>query len=350
MLIKKGRLLVVSLHLSGGCFYYSNHLIENLNMPKSVYTPKKVCEDGAVRNANHLYFYGYNSVLRYLSLFCFLIRIFVGGVTGYYNKLLLCGYTSWDPYIMRVWRLTRRPSFFIVHDGKLHLGNEAGPLQEKLVVTMKRSTCLIFLSNYVRELVRKNFAISKPSYIAPHGLIDYGDLSSETGKNKKNILFLGRVDEYKGIDLLIDAVNRIEDCDFTVTIAGKWSIKRPDCMSTRFIIIDKWLTTEEIRKHVQDADIMVMPYKEATQSGVATVAINYCVPVIATDVGAFSEQFNGMGSVLIKPDSEELAIAIKDLVEDRYRLISMKKQMAVLRENYKWSEISEGLKSYISEW
>lgn len=67
----KPKLLVVSLHLSGGCFQYSNELIARLDLDKEVYIPSKCLEPINLKHYKTLRFYGYNTLLRWLSLFPF---------------------------------------------------------------------------------------------------------------------------------------------------------------------------------------------------------------------------------------------------------------------------------------
>ncbi len=92
------------------------------------------------------------------------------------------------------------------------------------------STHLIFLSDYVRDLVKKNFHIDKPCMIVPHGLIDYGELAeSHRQSAKPTLLFLGRVSKYKGVDLLMEAMKQVDDSKYSkLIIAGKWGCALPD--------------------------------------------------------------------------------------------------------------------------
>lgn len=347
MFVKKKKLLIVSLHLAGGCFQYSNELIAHLPIDKEIWIPRKVCEVCSLKGTHTLFFYGYPTLLRLLSLAVFLVRILIGAMFGCYSGLLLCGFTSWDYWIMKVWRCTRLPSYFVVHDGKMHLGETEKRNQQQLLQIMRWSTHLIFLSDYVRKVVKDNFNIEKPSIIVPHGLIDYGLLPKIQKKEdaKPTLLFLGRVSRYKGVELLLEAIKQVPNELYDkLIIAGKWSYKNESEYNHEKIeIIDKFLSSDEILHYIALADIMVFPYIEATQSGVATLAINYLRPSISTDVGAFKEQFNNDVTIFVKPDTDELARAINYLLQYPKVLEGMKQSLVKLRDVYSWNEISKKL-------
>ena len=344
----KKKLLVVSMHLGGGCFHYSNEIMSRMHIDRDLYIPEITCEKHSLTDYKTLKFYGYNNIRRYLSLFVFLIKIFWKGIIGRYNALLLFGYTSWDYYFVRVWKLTGRKVYFVVHDGKLHIGEENDLNQSRLLYIMKQAHNLIFLSEYVRNMIRLSYGIDKPYHIAPHGLIDYGAADSVDHK-KPVLLFLGRISRYKGIELLIDSLKYIPDVYEKLIIAGKWEYAVPDISDRRIEIVDKWLSEDEIVDFISKADIMLFPYIEATQSGVATLAINYLKPVVAFNVGAFKEQFDNTSALLIDTvDAESFADGITRLCVDEGMRVSMKSAMRKLREKYSWDCIASDLIEYIN--
>ena len=137
-------------------------------------------QTGRTRNAKGLqdpFVLGYPKMIRMLSLACFLLRALLGATTGRYSALIVFGATSWDYYVVKTWNLTKLPSFYVVHDGKMHEGEQNNKIQRQIIGTMKMSTHLVFLSNYVRNMVKKNYNVDKPCLIVPHGLIDYGKLT-----------------------------------------------------------------------------------------------------------------------------------------------------------------------------
>lgn len=339
------KLLIYSMHTSGGCFQYSNEIIDKLNCEKEVWISKKVLEKSILTNTHSLPFWGYPSILRLISLALYLVYIYVGAKMGRFSGLLLCGFTSWDYYIMRIWHHTGLPSFFIVHDGKMHTGEKSNIYQNQLVQIMQWSTHLIFLSEHVHNMVKDCFNIDKPYIIAPHGLIDYGTLPKIKRSDKPTLLFLGRITKYKGVELLLDAVKNIPEHIYDkLIIAGKWAYEPPtDYNHDKVEIIDRWLSNDEILHYIAQSDIMVFPYIEATQSGVATLAINYLRPSVVTRVGAFSEQFNPRAAIMVEPTVEDIAIGIIQLCSDKSLYKLLLESLEEDKYRYSWDTISSNL-------
>ncbi len=347
------RLLIVSCHLSGGCFQYSNEIIRHLEMPAHIYVPKKVGEHSVIEGIRKQTFllWGYPNFLRFFSLIWLLIKIFILGSLGYYHSLLLFGFAGWDYYIMRAWKLTDRPSFFVVHDGKMHIGEENSKRQNELCYIMRNATNLVFLSEYVHELVETQFNIDKPFHIAHHGMIDYGRILLHEQHIKPTILFLGRVTQYKGVNTLLNAIRLVPmGCYSKLIIAGKWDrniVLGPS--NEKVLMDDRFLSNDEILHYLEICDIMVFPYHEATQSGVATLAINYLKPSIVTNVGAFSEQFTNNSAVFIEPDNPDvLANAITELCLDVSKRQRMVEAIKLERSRFEWPSIAKGLNNYIA--
>lgn len=338
------------MHLEGGCFHYSNHIIANMQCSREEWIPRKLAEPGMLKGCKTLLFWGYPKMIRMLSLACFLLRALLGATTGRYSALIVFGATSWDYYVVKTWSLTKLPSFYVVHDGKMHEGEQNNKTQRQIIGTMKMSTHLVFLSNYVRNMVKKNYNVDKPCMIVPHGLIDYGKLTERnTHSTAPTLLFLGRVSKYKGVDLLMESIKQVDEDRYSkLIIAGKWEYALPkDYNRQKIEIVDKWLSNDEILHYLSQADIMVFPYLEATQSGVATLAINYLKPSVVTKVGAFAEQFDDEAVIFVNPDVDEFAHAINSLLDNGPKLAEMKRAMEKLKSKYSWKNIAAGFEAQL---
>lgn len=340
----KNRILVVSLHINGGCFQYGNELFSRLKTLCDIYIPNIVTEQLKISRFKKLLYWKRPTPLRLLSLAWFLVKIVLLGLTGYYKALLLAGFSSWDYYILKAWKLTGRPSIFVVHDGIMHQGEQNSDNQHKLKYLIQKSTILIFLSEFVRDNVCEKLHIHKKSIIVPHGLIDYGALP-ERRRNSgdlPSLLFLGRVSAYKGVDVLLDAIQAVPDNVYdNLVIAGKWNDEVPSSIPAKTKIIDKWLSTDEIKQFIADSDIMIFPYREATQSGVASLAINYLKPSVVTDAGALPEQFPARGALFAEAgDAESLAKAITALCKDESLRKSQITELSSTRCSLDWDEIA----------
>ena len=344
------KVLVISTQLTGGCFQYANSIIKNLNGKFEIVLPSRGREDNTIVPDWSIKYIGYGVIVRFFSFICSILRIGGGLVLGKYEALLLFGITRWDYFYLKLWKLSKLKSFTIIHDGRMHDGELNEQFQKSIIEIMSMSTNLVFLSDYVKQMVKEEFNIEKPSHIAPHGLIDYGKIHHYKQRPVPKILFLGRVSRYKGVDTLLEAMRLVpSDCYSKLIIAGRWEKNIDIVPSTEKIEIkNKYLSYEEILTTIESCDIMVFPYREATQSGVATLALNYLKPSIVTTVGAFKEQFTERSAVFVEPDNPaEFARSITELCYDLAQRNIMVESIKKEKSQFEWQSIAEDLKRYI---
>lgn len=348
--MKEKKLLILSTQVAGGCFQYSNEIIACWPGEKELVMAEKTAEPHNLTPDWTIKYWGYPAFRRAASLALTVTKIFFGIIQGRYSGIVLFGTTKWERAILRIWKTSGLPSFTVIHDGVMHKGEKNAAQQKLLIQLMKMSSHLIFLSRYVKDLTKEELGIDKPSIIAPHGLIDYGELPPLKKSEKPMLLFFGRISKYKGVELLLKAIKKVPDELYDkLIVAGEWLYPNmTDCNTDKVIIVDKKLSADEIKHCIALSDILILPYIEATQSGVATLAINYLLPTIATDVGAFREQLNDDTTVFIHPDANELAEALTTLLQNPERLEKMKAALEKLRETYSWRHIAANLAKEIS--
>lgn len=136
----------------------------------------------------------------------------------------------------------------------------------------------------------------------------------------KLLLFFGYVRKYKGLDLLIDALAELvkDDPSYKLLAAGEFyddekfysdkvaSLK----LSEHVKLLNQFIPNEEVIKYFEPSDLVVLPYRSATQSGILNLAYGFYKPVLVTNVGGLAEFVDdGKTGFVIKPDSQ------KDLVE-----------------------------------
>jgi glycosyltransferase involved in cell wall biosynthesis len=157
-------------------------------------------------------------------------------------------------------------------------------------------------------------------------LLERGDggLSREVSEQGNEVLFFGRIWEYKGLSYFIEASDRIIGIlpNLRFVIAGRGEslqkyrsqIKSP----AHFEIHEGYVDDEFAAALFRRSSLVVLPYTEATQSGVIPVAYTYGRPVVATRVGGIPFQVDdGVTGLLVPPrDSVALADAIITLMSD----------------------------------
>lgn len=134
--------------------------------------------------------------------------------------------------------------------------------------------------------------------------------------DKKTILFFGLIRDYKGLDLLIDAMNHLEE-DIQLVIAGESygsfdkytrqisQTKHPE----RIKVFNRYINDNEVPLFFSAADTCVLPYKSATQSGITSIAYHFETPLLATNTGGLSESIRQQGVGLMIPEINAPSIA-----------------------------------------
>jgi len=153
-----------------------------------------------------------------------------------------------------------------------------------------------------------------------------GGVSSEEAKvsfgfsrDSKVILFFGYVRKYKGLDLLLDAMPGIiaKDPGIKLLVAGEFydefefykNIINKRDISSSVYMINKFISNEEVYKYYEPADLVILPYRSGTQSGILNVAYGFLKPVLVTRVGGLAEFVDeGKSGFVIEPDSPEAIV------------------------------------------
>ena len=138
---------------------------------------------------------------------------------------------------------------------------------------------------------------------------------------KKNLLFFGLIREYKGLDILLEAFRMLPGNEWQLIIAGepygsfdKYQ-KIIDSIpgKERIRMSLKYIKDSEVTEYFSAADVAVLPYRSATQSGISSVAYHFEVPMIVTDVGGLKETIGDRGTGLVSPEISPEAICKETL-------------------------------------
>ncbi|MBQ9475321.1 MAG: glycosyltransferase [Bacteroidales bacterium] len=135
---------------------------------------------------------------------------------------------------------------------------------------------------------------------------------------RKNLLFFGLIRDYKGLDILIEAFDRLGP-NFELIIAGEpygsfEKYQRQMDASPgrkRMHVFPRFIKDSEVKNFFSAADVCVLPYKSATQSGISAISYQFDVPLIVTDVGGLKETVGESGTGLVSPSATPAFIAQK---------------------------------------
>ena len=191
----------------------------------------------------------------------------------------------------------------------------------------------------------------------PHGRMgDYKknqnkSLDLRYDKNKLNFLFFGRIEEYKGLRVLAEAYKKLseENENVTLTIAGSGDFSKyeEDFKDIRNVtIINRYIKDEEVGSFFDGSNVVtILPYLDATQSGVIPIALEYNTPIIASDTGGIREQLNNgrIGILFNSGDSTELYEKMKQLIVNKEIISEEKKKMYGYLECLEWKVVTKKL-------
>jgi glycosyltransferase involved in cell wall biosynthesis len=202
----------------------------------------------------------------------------------------------------------------------------------------------------------------KPAVFNPHPLYDnYGDAIPKDVALKqlglyagdKHILFFGFIRKYKGLDILLDAMNdeRIKSANIKLIVAGEYyddragyeeQIKKHDLQDSVKLFTD-FIPDSEVKNYFSAADIVVQPYKNATQSGITLVAYHFEKPMIVTNVGGLPEIVpDGKAGFVTAPDATEIASAILKFYEPN-SIPTLEENLLTEKRKYSWDHFTKQL-------
>lgn len=233
-------------------------------------------------------------------------------------------------------RLGPVPLLTTVHDAQFHPGDTSSQRVPHIVrdILVKRSDALLVHGETMRAQAHTNGALrSKRLFAFPHvPLRAFHRLAAENGWQRPEdgafrVLFFGRVFAYKGVEHLLAAADivrgRNANVEFTIAGAGPdWERFKYRAESMRNVrALDRFIPTEEAARLFAEADLLVLPYIEASESGVLMMAMPFGLPVVASRVGQMAATVVAAGAGVVVPpaDAPALADAILQLAADPAR-------------------------------
>lgn len=230
---------------------------------------------------------------------------------------------EWNPALgLRIKNGLKKPLVYTIHDVIHHEGT---PSYFKFMddAFRKLPDYFVVLSEMGKKIICKGGAKEANVLVVPHGIYDFFTQYSAAEITEKNeILFFGRIEPYKGLNTLLDAIPGVfeKHPDWTLHIAGGGDISpyADRLNDDRIRVTNRFISNEEVAEFMRKAAIVALPYLSASQSGVIPAAFAFSKAVIATDVGSIGEMvINRETGLLIPPDDAvSLEKAINLLIDD----------------------------------
>jgi len=227
-----------------------------------------------------------------------------------------------DPLMVAA--LARRgiPYAAVIHDAENHPGDGMFlqmALQRRLV---RGAGLVVALSRHVgAQLLDQGIVAERRLLVASHPPFIFGSVPARgLHGGPFRLLFFGRLRRYKGLDLLAAALRRLPAGRFAVRIVGSGpaSAELAELAALGGVSVEnRWVPEGEVAGLLAWADAVVLPYREASQSGVAAAALAAGRPVVATSVGGLAQQLAGESLArLAAPEAAALADCLVRLADE----------------------------------
>lgn len=205
----------------------------------------------------------------------------------------------------------------------------------------------------------RTFVTTKPILQVRHPLYDnFGEpVAKETARKTlgiavdcKLILFFGFIRAYKGLDLLLKAIPLLREPGIVLLVAGEFyedaaayhQLIGELGIENKVKLVADFIPSEQVRYYFSAADLVVQPYRNATQSGVTPLAYHFEKPMVVTNVGGLPDYVeNEVTGLVAEPEPASLAQAINrffEFGEDRFSA-----QIREKKEELSWSAFIDQL-------
>lgn len=253
--------------------------------------------------------------------------------------------------------LFQRKTLISIHDPFPHSGEEHEAKTKSAKLYRWLNGKIIKYHLLYNNLMNQEYAESRKvdaSRILNSSLGPYEYLSVMDGDGSQpacDFLFFGRVQRYKGLDLLLESfaqvIKRYPEASLTIAGSGKFwfEIEKYGIPAKNLRVLNRFIPGEELSSLIDGSKVVVCPYRDATQSGVIMSAYAYRKPVIVTNVGALSQVVeDGQTGFVVEPnDPAALAVAMEKVLEGQLSSESSREAIEAIYFNgdKSWSAIVE---------
>ncbi|MDY0216594.1 MAG: glycosyltransferase [Bacteroidales bacterium] len=212
------------------------------------------------------------------------------------------------------------------------------------------------------------FNKTKPRVFSLHPLYDnFGEIISKSeackklnlSENQTYLLFFGFIRDYKGLDWLLKAIadEEIKKRSFKLIVAGEYysnkeiyeSLVQELGLSDHLIMNTEFIANEDVKHYFSVADLIVQPYKSATQSGVTQVAYHFEKPILTTNVGGLAEiVLDGKTGIIVEPNVESIRAGILRFL-DNPNIEEYQKEIRKEKQKYSWDVFIENILNLSNE-
>lgn len=247
---------------------------------------------------------------------------------GCFIKFVYCPMMSlWTRKINNVFN--NIPVYVVNHDPIPHSGDKGTRLLNifGMQKVFHNAKLIVTHSNQFVDYINMKYSKNGNVLYVPLGIQNVGSTGKQKIKydaKKINFLFFGRIEEYKGVDVLIKAYSKLREKynNITLNIVGSGNVNKYAALYTgieNVTIVNEWIPDSEVGDYFLGENIvLVLPYRDATQSGPVLIGYQYGIPAIVSNTGGLGKQVvDGKTGFLVEPESvESLFRAMEKIVLD----------------------------------
>lgn len=250
-------------------------------------------------------------------------------------------------------KLLKIPYVVVVHDVYPHPGDGYVFQHFLQKILIKKSSLTVTFSKYVfQQLLSINFVPTSQIIEGWHPPFSYStqnvtQYSNIVGKEVK-LLNFGRLLLYKGLDLLEESLDLVSNQhSYRLRIVGhgpKNAVLDRLNKRNNVSVENRWVPEDEIAELMNWADVVILPYREASQSGIAATALAFGKPILITNVGGLSEQFKQEELVFIcEPNVSDIAKGLNEVLQLKFPLLRKRHDA-----DEEWKKLAEYLVNEIT--
>jgi len=345
------KILIITMSASGGMRHYVSQLANSLSKKEnvSVIVPEGANTKDFSRDVTVINLKLGNTVKNFIIntiLFSRLIKFY--RTIGCENPDVI-HFNNCNLWIALVLLFLRKFKLVtMIHDVNPHMGTRKWDQIIAKKIFIKFSDAIIVHGENAKKLINNNKCYQIP----------IGDFAFFLKYKKEKIeeedytlLFFGRIEEYKGLEYLITAVNEVSRHypNVKLIIAGAGNLDKYRQLfwkNINFEVHNRFIPDDEVPIFFQRAKIIVLPYIECTQTGIIPIAYAFKKPVITTNVGSIPELVDDGKTGFIVPvmDPKALRNKIINLISDEHLRIKMGENAYIkMRKDMSWDKISDNL-------
>ena len=245
----------------------------------------------------------------------------------------------------------------LCHDPIMHSGASkiVGKFYKRYI---KKSSDVFVLSKSFKSIVAEKYNVNMNQiHYIPHGRMSMYhsnnrlyELQKEY-KKKYHFMFFGRIAKYKGLHILAAAYNLLtqeyNDVELTILGNGDFSEYQDEYQKLKNVhVINRFIDDDEIGNYFSlNNTIVVVPYTDATQSGVIPIAFEFGTPIIASNTGGLMEQLNNgsIGILYRNNNPKELYECMKNFIENPRIFNDEEIKMTKHKKTLEWDVIAKDM-------